>query len=196
MFTSVKDFRTAYRTQHSDLKKVISLVFDNPIALSRYNIPVYDHEHNGEFTKEAFTETAIALDYEAVEVLEYSGFDITAEVTTELKQQATILNQLMTFIYSLPRSTHQNAVKMAVCRWMPTRKTLQQLEADIVKTPEAVLNDKQVTRLHTILSSPVANLYRDAMRDKGDTEEIAARMGVSAYELNYMRAIIAQGKKK
>jgi hypothetical protein len=57
---------------------------------------------------------------------------------------------------------------------------------------DSPLTAKQLARLNDILSSETATLYREAMREGGDSEVLARRYGISAYEINYMRAIAAR----
>lgn len=176
------------------MKRTSSLVFDSPIALRSMGVPY------GDFTEEALHAGGIQCRIPTLEAVEVSELvpatDLIAQSVEVLKQQASVLNRLMTFIYSMPRATHQNAVKESVCIWMHTNKTFDHLLTAIKKTPEAVLTEKQIQRMSDIVTSDVAELYRTALREGGCSVELSVKYDVSEYELNYMRAIVKQAKDK
>lgn len=193
VFFSVKDLRRNVSYDKS-FDSVIFLVFDTPIALSGYNFKHMDFKIGADLHIDGFKCLPLKLDFEELEfqALTRTGFDIVQMSVDEVKAQRTLLNQLMTFIYQLPRATHQSVIKERICNWMASRNTLVKLNADLAKLKGSPLNDKQRARLNDILSSETALIYREAMREGGDSEALARRYGISAYEINYMRAIAAK----
>lgn len=190
VYQRVRDFRRA--VVNKSWATATSLVFDSPMELSQYNIPAADFSQPVDLHIHGFVCKPIALDFQSIDEVRRTGFDLIEEAVKEVKAKATILNQMMTFIYSMPRATHQTPVKEAMCQWMVSKYPLAKVEALIKRTPEADLTDKQVARLREILSSPVAQLYRTALQEGGDSDLLALKYGVSAYEINYMRAVNAK----
>lgn len=191
VYQSVRDFIRSVNKCHSSWHKAVHLVFDAPVELSEYTIPQQDFSTPADIHVYGFVDKEPSLEFTDTTV-ERSGFNIIEEAVKEVKAQATILNQLMTFIYSLPRATHQTAVKESVCQWMMLKYPVSKVEAMIAKTPEAVLNQKQLTRLRELLTSEVAQLYRRALQEGGDSEHLARKYEISAYEINYMRAVVSK----
>ena len=194
VFLSAFAFRTATRKQPEVLGKVNSLVFDDPITLRSMGIPY------GDFQEHALHAGGIQCELPSLECVEVDALepatDLIVQSVEVLKQQASVLNRLMTFIYSLPRATHQNAVKEAVCNWMHTKKNFKLLLVEIKRTPEAVLSEKQLQRLQDIVTDEVSELYRTALREGGCSVELSVKYSVSEYEINYMRAIVRQSRNK
>lgn len=191
VFQSVRDFRYALHKLPKHYSTKVSLVFDSPLTIAAFTIPPADFYIPTEIHALGLVNTEANLDFTDVPEIKRTHLSLIEESVKEVKAQATILNQLMTFIYSLPRSTHQTAVKEAVCQWMQSKAPLNKVEALIARTPEATLSTKQLTRLREILSSEVASLYRAAMQEGGEADELARKYLVSAYEINYMRAVVA-----
>lgn len=192
VFFSVRDARRNLRCDASYASTVF-IIFDDPITLSGYSVTPMDFRIGDDVHIDGFKATEIRTEF-PVEDNPFTrvNFDILTASVEEVKAQRTILNQLMTFIYTLPRATHQGPIKVLVCNWMGSRNTLAKLNADIGRMKNSPLNPKQLARLNGILSSETATIYREAMREGGDSAMLAHRYGISAYEINYMRAIVAQ----
>lgn len=192
VFFSMKDLRRNIDC-HKSFYDTVFMVFDTPIALSAYSIKHMDFKIGSDVHIDGFECTPLNLDLnvESGSIMR-TGFDIVNASVDEVKAQRTLLNQLMTFIYTMPRATHQTPIKVVICNWMLSKSTLVKLNADLAKMKSSPLTPKQLARLNDILSSETANLYREAMQEGGDSEALARRYGISAYEINYMRAIAAK----
>jgi len=192
VFFSLKDLRRNIDC-HPSFYDTIFMVFDTPIVLSGYNLKTMDYKIGSDVHIDGFEclPLNLELNVESGSVMR-TGFDIINASVEEVKAQRTLLNQLMTFIYTLPRATHQTPIKVLVCNWMISKGSLVKLNADLEKMKASPLNQKQLARLNDILSSETANLYREALHEGGDSEALARRYGISAYEINYMRAIAAK----
>lgn len=193
VFLSVKALRRNLE-HHKSFESVIFLVFDTPIALSQFNFRHMDFKIGADLHIDGFECKPISLDFETITpiVLQRTHFDIVQKSVDEVKAQRTLLNQLMTFIYSLPRATHQTPVKELICRWMGSRNTMVKFNKDLDNMKSCPMTPKQRGRLNDILSSETALLYREAMREGGESEVLARRYDISAFEINYMRAIAAK----
>lgn len=172
----------------------VHVVFDSPINLHEYNIPLGDMQvsdlHSG-----GFEQTRITFKPEMLEDLR-AVKDVIEDSVEMLQQQSTFLNRFMTFVYSTPRATHQNVIKVEVCKWMASKKSVRQLLRDIAKHPETTLTERQHLRLEDLVTSEVATLYRTAMQDGGCSKELSVKYDISEYEINYMRAVAAKGYGK
>ena len=189
---SLKDMRRNLDC-HASFKDVTFLVFDTPIALSAYNIRHMDFKIGGDIHIDGFECSPLNLNLDVEPItLSRTGFDIVQASVDEVKTLRTLLNQLMTFIYQLPRATHQTPIKELVCAWMGSNRTLVTLNNNLDKLKGSPLTPKQRARLNEILSSETALIYREAMREGGESDVLARRYGISAYEINYMRAIAAK----
>lgn len=122
--------------------------------------------------------------------------DVIEDSVEMLQQQSTFLNRFMTFVYSTPRATHQNVIKVEVCKWMASKRPVRQLLRDIAKHPETHLTERQHLRLEDLATSEVADLYRRAMQEGGCSKVLSVKYDISEYEINYMRAVAAKGYSK
>lgn len=189
LFFTLKDMRRNGKFLDKYADRII-LVFDSPIALSTYQMNYMDFKVGTDLHIDGFECTGLDWEREVVEYpFERSDTDLVRMSVEEVKAQRTVLNQLMTFIYSLPNSTHQTPVKATVCGWMGSRNTIQHLIKTLKANRDCPMSDKQYARLADILTSETALIYRNAMREGGDSEDLARRYGISAFEINYMRAV-------
>jgi hypothetical protein len=196
LFLSMSEFRANMKVRSRVLTKYTCIVFDAAMSLIRYTVTPMDYEIQT-LHLDGVTELEPSFDMTTVEDKEFTrtSFDPITEAVEEVKAKKTILNQFMTFIYSLPSSTHQKPVKEKVCAWFVTKQSVNVLINKLKNDKRLPLTEKQLQRLHTILSSDTAQLYKKALIEGGDSEELSLKHVISAYEINYIRAINAQGKK-
>jgi len=122
--------------------------------------------------------------------------DLLEQALNEVKAQKTFLNQFMTYIYLLPSATHQKPIREVVFLWMNTKEPLAKLNKRLdAIASTSPLSEKQRTRLIGIVSSEVTELYRLALRQDGDEDDVAKELMVSSYELRYIRAILNPKKR-
>lgn len=194
LFLSVKDFQRNLGC-HTSFYDACFLVFDSPSNLSRFNIHYMDFKQGADLHLDGFVAKPLALDFDKLESRSVmrTGFDLIASCIVEVKSQRTLLNQLMTFIYTLPSATHQKPIKELICSWMVSRFTLVKLNSDLDKLNSKVpLTPKQRARINDILSSETAEIYHKAMIEGGEAEDLARKYGISAYEIKYMHAIASK----
>lgn len=110
-------------------------------------------------------------------------------------KKGSLLNPLMTFVYTLPSSTHQTPVKEACARYLlktqPFDVLLRHLERDVGIT----LSRLAQQRLQTILESDAAikykgffKHYRKSMTDT-EIEALCVKHATSAYEVRYLLSV-------
>lgn len=174
-------------------------VFDDPLRLFRVGLAGADYGRSETIYLDGLTLTKLDKlpEPERVELSELDMQpDLIEMATAEVKAQKTLLTQFMTFIYSLPSASHQKPIKELAFQWMVTKEPMSKLH----KRLDAIgatspLSVKQRARLCEVMGSEVTELYRLALRQEGDEDEVAKRMMVSAYELRYIRAILKSSKR-
>lgn len=130
-------------------------------------------------------------------------------------QNGSILTQLMTSIYTIPKSQNQKAITFGICRWFVKGGSDKDLsEFFKVNAKQYSLSANVRGRLEEILFSPVAKGFKKAFiklqqrRDKGlpveneDINSIAKHFDVPAFEIRYItikfenESLIKDGDKR
>lgn len=119
----------------------------------------------------------------------------------------SLLNPLMTFIYSLP-STAQTIVKECVANYIVLGTVTQKaLFSSLDKSLSVPMTVKQVHRLADILAADLCNVFAAAfikMRGHWESEDesflhrLCKNSSISAYEMRYLRSVsglVARDKK-
>lgn len=131
--------------------------------------------------------------------------DVTKLLVEKVKERGSILNPLMSLIYTLPNSTHQKPVKVGICHWMFYGGQPDTLDTilDIIHS-KARLNPKIRERLTAVLLSDNGDRYRKAFqvvvrklkkKKEIDYDALAADHSISAYDMRYMRSVVADYSK-
>lgn len=180
-----------------ELLDVVSYVCDDPISLSQYRgFTPADYKIEEFFHADGFSLVPIrSLENCPDNPVSRERFDIIETASKVAKKQTTFLNQYMTFVYTMPRETHQTPIKEMMCKWMASKEGLPQYCKRVEKLRETLhLSEKQVQRLIALADTDVARLYKQALQTEGDVETVAKSLKISAYELRYIRAINAGPK--
>lgn len=124
-------------------------------------------------------------------------------VLTDNAKLGSLLNPLMTFIYTLPSSTHQTPVKEAVAQYLYRGLTYKRFEEMLDELRDITITKRVRDRLKEILTSEAGENYRAAfkalsqiprdkihIRDKEALQEICAKHNTSDYEMSYIRSIV------
>lgn len=169
-------------------------VFDDPLRLYSVGIGGADFKCSDSIYLDGLAlfklDTLPSGKYYDLDSLKTFHRSIIDEAIEEVKAQKTFLNQFMTFVYSMPSATHQKPIKAIVCEWMASKESLQKLNKTLDNIQStSPMTQKQRARLNDILSSEVTALYRLALQQGGNEDEVAKKFSVSAYELRYVRAI-------
>lgn len=193
LFLSLNDLRK--QTFGPSYKTASMYVFDDPLRLFKVGLlgadfTPSDNIHLDGLTMSKLDSLPPARDVEFSKLTFTGSSDIVFHATEEVKAQKTFLNQFMTFIYSMPSATHQKPIKELVCKWMASKESLAKFNKRLDEVCTRVhMTAKQRLRITELLSSEVTDLYRRALHEDGDEDDVAKRMQVSAYELRYIRAI-------
>lgn len=126
-------------------------------------------------------------------------------VLTDSIKKGSLLTPLMTFIYSLPSSTLQTPVKIAVAKIIGKGLPLSSLDKLVSQVSDYKLSVTAKDKLMTILGSEVGQRYIDAFkhyrklkREKSTASipSIAKSFDVSPYEIRYLLSVIENDLKK
>lgn len=128
----------------------------------------------------------------------YSPIDYPMVVQDKVESFTGILTSFMTFVYTMPSSSHQKPVKELACKWLVDGGTLEELEERLASlTKDVYLTDKQKARFLSLLGSESALAYKNALQeakqysiDSIDFRNIADKHSVSAYEMRYMISVV------
>jgi len=111
-------------------------------------------------------------------------------------KRGSLLNPLMTFIYTLPSSTHQTPVKEACARFLYTGMTYDQMIRELTRDHDLELTDRANTKMRTILSSEVgkafASLFAEfrSKRNSATFDVLCAKYETSPYEVRYILSVV------
>lgn len=174
-------------------------VFDDPLRLFKVGLVGADYRASEAIYLDGLTLTKLDKlpEPQHVDLQELdSQPDLIEMAMDEVKAQKTLLTQFMTFIYGLPSGSHQKPIKECAFQWMVTKEPISKLHKrlDAIGSTSP-LSVKQRARMIEVMGSEVTELYRLALRQDGDEDEVAKRMMVSAYELRYIRAILNPKKR-
>ncbi len=111
-------------------------------------------------------------------------------------KRGSLLNPLMTFIYSLPSATHQTPVKKACARYMYEGQTFDQMLKDLLKSNDLTLTDRAVAKMRSILESDVGRAFVCLFaeyRSRKNPETLQAlcdKYSASPYEVRYILSVV------
>ena len=175
----------------------VGIVCDTPIALMAFSgILPLDYTASADFHIEAFelhdeiNRTVLKAGDRPVAL---ERIDVVDQVVSKVDSFTSILSTLMTFVYTMPNSTHQKPVKELACSWLASTADQSELKQRInTLARQIVLTDKQKSRLYEILTSPAAAEYKRAMqsiKSDADVQAVAMQSKLSAYEIRYIMHI-------
>lgn len=186
----------------------IGIIFDSPLALYDFEgiVPIDYHESDNPHL-DAFEIDSIdtsLFDGEETDVA-FSPKKYVDVVQSKVESFTGILTQFMTFVYTTPRATHQKHIKELACTWLCSDEdeaTLKRRLDNLVKS--SPLNERQQKRFLTLVTSPSALTYKQALSEAKNLESydceefttVAAKYAVSAYEMRYMLSINATANKE
>ncbi len=199
---NISDFlKNQVRLNNKYYKETIIFLFTSPFrAIELSNAVMLDVEQNKKHTyKYTFRSLQKGLYTkglaEPIEKIERNEDYYLYKIVEDVKY-GSLLTPLMTFIYTLPKTTHQTQVKEAVVNYLFGSKT------DIAKQLEkkkVTLGAKTMVKLETILNSEPGLAYKKAIEYHKENPEKAIKVlekkfDVKSYELKYLKKILASQK--
>lgn len=102
----------------------------------------------------------------------------------------SLLNPLMTFLYTLPSSTHQTPVKNIVALYLYHCLSDSKLD-QMLSNLDVPITSRMRTRLYEILESDAGCNYREAFKSYGrlGLEKTCQQNSVNSYEISYIVSV-------
>lgn len=185
-YENVQVFIFASALRVRELQNVIALDFDvNPTAnglgftmRKDFNMTAYKRATKGEGAEEVLKVST-----------PYLG------MLTENVKRGSLLNPLMTFIYTLPSSTHQTPIKEAIAQYFYKSLSYAKFEESLNELRNITITKRVRDRLKDILTSEVGENYRNAFKalttEKNATiASICQKFHTSEYEMTYLKSIV------
>ena len=118
--------------------------------------------------------------------------------------KGSLLNPLMTFIYTLPSSTHQGPIKKTVAKWLYSGKPISNLFEELDALKEIQVTPRIKERFRDLLDTEIGRNfqaafsdYRKALRVNREVSvgPICKQNQVDPYEVRYLLSVIADKAK-
>lgn len=110
----------------------------------------------------------------------------------ESSQKGSVLNPLMTYIYTLPRSTHQDVVKHLACSYLVHKIGLDNMFSQI--EAHAQISGASESKLRQILESDIAKKYRkmfvSTVKQRKTLEQACKEHNIDVYDARYIRQVL------
>lgn len=210
LFLSHKTFRLNLdRVNSKHYTKAVGMLFSNPLVLHSYPeiIPI-DFEESSSVHIDAFLlkepdKSKMSLEPSSTLIVR-ERTDYLAKVLDKVCSFNSLLTPLMTFLYTLPNSTHQKPVKEIICTWLYNGGSYEDLENTLnSRKGELPLSAKHHARIRNILDSETAHKYKQALQvvsvyeddSKVPYREIVSSFNVSKYEIRYIISVVKSIRK-
>lgn len=185
-YESVQVFIFASPLRIRELQNVTALDFDvNPTAnglgftmRKDFNMPLYKRTVKGESAENV---KKISTQY--------------LSMLTDNVKRGSLLNPLMTFIYTLPSSTHQTPIKEAVAKYFYKYLTYKRFEESLDELRNINITKRVRDRLKDILTSDVGENYKAAFKalateKDASIKSVCEKFHTSEYEMKYIQSIV------
>lgn len=186
----------------------VGVVFSNPVDISTYSgVEPLDFSLSKDIHIDAFILEDLCIARFIVEKstvkIERNKINYLDLIMQHVRSFDSLLNPLMTFIYTLPSFTHQKPIKEILCRWLYSSESNDDLEKTLSdKSVSIPLTEKQRARLRDIMNSELSSKYKRALnkykkskvKDEKLIKELVDEFNVSAYELRYIISISTKTK--
>lgn len=111
----------------------------------------------------------------------------------------SLLGPLMTFIYTLPNSTHQGPLKVEVARWLVSGSNLLDLHARFDRMSGLHLTHKIKQKFVEILDSEVGKNFRAFFKEYKQTRAasivpLCKKFNIDPYEVRYLLSVLSDTK--
>lgn len=208
MFLTVPDFmHNLPILSGPKYSEAVSVVFANPMKLNELvGIQALDFEPNPEYAGFGFTLKSLDLSkfrsFKGSAVIERRHGKYLEKLVNHV-QQGSLLNPLMTFIYTLP-SVMQGPVKTAILKWLYLGRPDRDLDKVLDDIEQGTVTVRVRQRLKDILISEVGKSFQNAFKTYREAKKnsspinlvkVAKTHSVSDYELRYILSVIDSEKR-
>lgn len=204
MFTNISDFVRNYKLLNERAPDdLMVFLFASPLRIREWPaLTPLDFVVNNEYRNMAYRFTPLDIrplrrpGLTRVDRIKRDSGKFLTKLIDSVKN-GSLLNPLMTFIYMLPKASHQNPVKESVANGFFHNWTPDQVFADI-ENQKLLLSKKATALLTDILNSDAAEAYRKAFRayhkerktGNPNLGSICKQLSVSDYELRYLLHVV------
>lgn len=208
-FLTSSDYNANCR-QLEEYKENLVFLFSSPLRLWEYkNIIALDYKESKDPQRHGLQLFDFfdlkTLNNPQQPLVKEPNRDYLTYILSEVRSYGSLLRPFMTFVYTLPNSTHQGPVKVAICQWLFYGGNKKDLE-DILGTidQQIKLTEKHKFRMRDLLLSEQGDKYRAAFAklrklqttDKSVSyEQLSKDFEVSAFEMRYIKSIIDKEEK-
>lgn len=201
---SITDFFNNAKVISESASEALVFLFASPLRVNEIKgMTPLDFEPNEEYQGMAYRLTAIDPERFRVALKNPAPERIYRDTTNYLTQlietvkQGSLLNPLMTFIYMLPRASHQTPVKESVAQGFYHGWSSDKVFESIAGK-DLQLSNKAANVLEGILTSDIALAYAEAFKlyrvaKKSGTvnlKSICKKCSTSDYEMRYLVSVV------
>jgi hypothetical protein len=196
MFKSFSSFRRGLpKLSGSQCENVRCLVFCSPLEFGRAKgmygldvspkLPVHEMNPSSKFRR--------IWDKARPRPVRFRNRDYSKELVERVRE-GSLLNPLMSFIYTLPSSTHQKPIKLLAATSIVSGSSQSKIYAALDhfnRTSGFTISPKAIKTLIEILESPAAYSYRKAFVDlrTRNLQDVVKDHDIDSYEMNYMMSV-------
>tara|TARA_Y100001963_G_C6790511_1_gene455130 strand:- start:1873 stop:2604 length:732 start_codon:yes stop_codon:yes gene_type:complete len=153
-------------------------------------------------TKRDISFEARECSYDSLPNLPYEiGQDFIAALTDQVKK-GSILNSIMTAIYTISNNQNQKAATLLICKWIMCNLNLSLPELLKAVASECNLSSANIERLEGVLTNPLVATFKKVFKkmdgDFSKTKKLCAKYGIPPFEVNYIVAkceAVSPGKR-
>lgn len=184
-----------------------AFLFANPMRVHELNgVTPLDFEENPEYPGFGFTLKPLTLQPVKAAKTESNVSRKNGKYLSKIiryVQQGSLLNPLMTFIYTLPSSA-QGRVKTAVVKWLYLGKPKSFLEKVLNNIEQVTVTQRTKDKLADILFTDEGASYQKAFAEYRRLKKagspvnlvkLAKSFGVSDYEMRYILSVVEDSKR-
>lgn len=197
IFLSATDLKRNLKAVNALSSKTF-FVFDSPLVLFQFKglrpLDYGDNEDFQEFGTDLY-DYFLDMDDVVPSVITYdNSITYLSYLISLMEETDSLLRPLMTFIYTLPNSTHQKPVKILICHALSkdaSEKKIQAIADYIERT--LGLPDKKKLKLLSLVLSDEAKKYQKAFSaytDSTDINKLCKQYKISPYEFRYILSVV------
>lgn len=192
MFATYADFRRNAKYLFTKGRAKLCFVFCDPTLSYKYIPCIEPFDWKAVKTKRDISIEKRKATYTEHKTPKFVVDEDFIEALTEEVKQGSILNSLMTAIYTIGNSQSQKGTTLLVCKWLmtPDGCTAHKLLTNASNTFS--LSSTTTSRLGEILSNPLIPVFKKVFsklnKDKSNVKELCAAQGIPPFEVNYILA--------
>lgn len=198
-FLSIRDFQRNLLVLNSKkYEQVVCLLFGSPLALVATNAELIDADRETLeiLPKPNFGKIVKVIRKSSPPKLRVDKIDFISRFVDDART-GSLLNPLMTFIYSL-KSQQQGYVKLMCAKWLSRNASIDTLRAKL-QNYEYPISANKFGQLSSILLSEEAASFRRAfqeLRAGARVSDVCAKHSVPEYEVNYLSSVLTSTGSK